>query len=103
VVKIVFSPLAKLDLKEIIDFIKRDSLHYAILESKKIQAAINGLMKHSLMGRVVPEIENNQYRELIFRNYRIIYRIVSEEQINILTIHHHSRSFANNPAFKSED
>ena len=102
-VKIVFSPLAKFDLKEIIDFIKRDSLRYAILESKKIQAAINGLMKHPLMGRVVPEIENSQYRELIFRNYRIIYRIVSEEQINIITIHHHARNLTNNPAFKSED
>jgi toxin ParE1/3/4 len=103
VVKIIFSPLARFDLKEIIEFIKRDSLRYAILESKKIQAAINGLTKHPLMGRIVPEIEDERYRELIFRNYRIIYRIVSEKQINILTIHHHSRSLSNNPAFKSED
>jgi toxin ParE1/3/4 len=75
VVKIIFSPLARFDLKEIIEFIKRDSLRYAILESKKIQAAINGLTKHPLMGRIVPEIEDERYRELIFRNYRIIYRI----------------------------
>ncbi|MCX5880864.1 MAG: type II toxin-antitoxin system RelE/ParE family toxin [Deltaproteobacteria bacterium] len=36
---------------------------------------------------MVPEIRNNQFRELIYGNYRVIYRIEAE-QISILTIRH---------------
>lgn len=39
------------------------------------------------MGRTVPEIRNNQFRELIYGNYRIVYRI-EKKQISILTIRH---------------
>ncbi|MEA3447449.1 MAG: type II toxin-antitoxin system RelE/ParE family toxin [Bacteroidota bacterium] len=40
---------------------------------------------------MVPEIGASNIRELIEGNYRIIYRIVKEDQINILTIHHAAR------------
>ena len=36
-VKIVFSKIARFDLKEIIDYIKRDSIKYAYLEKRKIE------------------------------------------------------------------
>jgi plasmid stabilization system protein ParE len=39
------------------------------------------------IGRVVPEINNRQFRELIYGNYRIIYR-VERDQVSILTIRH---------------
>jgi plasmid stabilization system protein ParE len=61
------------------------------------------LPKQPLSGRVVPELNNENLRELIFRNYRIIYEIIPDKQINILTIHHHARLVSNNPAFKDEE
>ena len=92
VVSIVFSKTARFDLKEIVDYIKRDSTKYALLEKKKIRDAIDKLRIQPLLGRVVPELNNEVFRELIFRNYRIIYEIVSrEEEINIVAIHHHAR------------
>jgi plasmid stabilization system protein ParE len=39
------------------------------------------------IGRIVPEIRNNQFRELIYGNYRIICRI-EQKRISILTIRH---------------
>lgn len=102
-VKIILSKTARLDLKEIVDYIKRDSIRYAILEKQKIQAAIDKLPTRPLSGRVVPELNNENLRELIFRNYRIIYETVSEKQINILSIHHHARLISNNSAFKDEE
>lgn len=102
-VKIVLSKTARFDLKEIVDYIKRDSLKYAILEKQKIQDAIDKLPSQPLSGRVVPELSNKNLRELLFRNYRIIYEVVSEKQINILSIHHHARLISNNPAFKDEE
>ena len=88
--KIILSKTAKFDLKEIFDYIKRDSIKYALLEKKKIQEAIDKIPKHPLLGRVVPEFGNENLRELIFRNYRIIYEIISESRIHVIAIHHHS-------------
>ncbi|PJA82046.1 MAG: plasmid stabilization protein, partial [Nitrospirae bacterium CG_4_9_14_3_um_filter_44_28] len=39
------------------------------------------------IGRILPEINDSQFRELIYGNYRIIYRIETK-QISILTIRH---------------
>jgi toxin ParE1/3/4 len=103
VVRIILSKIARLDLKEIVDYIKRDSIRYAELEKKKIIEAIDKIPNQPLSGRIVPELENENIRELIFRNYRIIYRIVSDKQINILTIHHHARLISNNPAFRDNE
>ena len=103
VAKIVFSKAARFDLKEIVDYIKRDSIKYAYLEKRKIEEAIEKLPKHPTLGRIVPELNNEDLRELIFRNYRIIYQPLSEGRISILSIHHHSRLIPNNPAFKDED
>jgi plasmid stabilization system protein ParE len=44
-----------------------------------------------VIGRIVPEIEIVEIRELIEGNYRIIYRIFSKESIEILTVHHSAR------------
>lgn len=42
-VRIVLSKIAKQDLKDIVNYIKRNSVHYAYLENKKIQEAIDQL------------------------------------------------------------
>jgi toxin ParE1/3/4 len=42
-------------------------------------------------GRVVPEFNNKQLRELIEGNYRIVYRFESNELIEIARIHHSAR------------
>ncbi len=44
------------------------------------------------MGRRVPEAEEENIREIIFQNYRIIYRLETE-QVLILTILHAARDF----------
>jgi toxin ParE1/3/4 len=102
-VQIVLSRIAKQDLKDIVDYIKRNSVHYAYLENKKIQEAIDQLSYQPLIGKVLPEQEDINLREMIFRNYRIIYQIEDNTKIQILTIHHHSRLLANNPAIKDEE
>jgi plasmid stabilization system protein ParE len=44
------------------------------------------------MGRVVPEIANPDIRELIFKKYRIVYRL-NENCIEILTVFEGHRLF----------
>ena len=42
------------------------------------------LRQHPKMGRMVPEFSNEKVRELLYRQYRIIYRLVSDERIDVL-------------------
>ena len=42
------------------------------------------------MGRVVPEVNNPSVREIIFQNYRIIYRNLIN-YVEIVTVFHGSR------------
>ncbi|MBE9586110.1 type II toxin-antitoxin system RelE/ParE family toxin [Mucilaginibacter sp. JRF] len=82
---------------------KKDSPYYAKNEVDDIRTAIRKLKLNSLLGKRFERSEDDTLRELIFKNYRIIYQIISPEQINILSIHHHARSITNNPAFKDDD
>lgn len=97
-VKIVWTEIALNDLKGIFDYISVNSRRYASLTASKIYNKIQLLLINPRMGRVVPELKNNQIRELIEGNYRIIYLLKSPERIDILRIHHSSRRL-NKPRF----
>ncbi|RYY36697.1 MAG: type II toxin-antitoxin system RelE/ParE family toxin [Sphingobacteriaceae bacterium] len=101
--RLIYSEFARRDLKEIYDFIRVDSLMYAKREISLIKEAIKKLKLTPELGKPFEDAEDNFTRELIYRNYRIIYDIVSDKQIRILTIHHHARSLSSNPAFNDED
>jgi addiction module RelE/StbE family toxin len=79
------------DLHNIADFISKDSMRYAKLQVVRLKNKTQLLKSHIRIGRIVPEINIENIRELIEGNYRIIYKIVSEEQIDILTVHHSAR------------
>jgi len=102
-VKIILSKVAKSDLREIYNYIKRDSIKYALLERNKIQSAIDKLRHQPFLGKKSTELKGDLLYELVFQNYKIIYEVMSDTEISILTIHHHARSITNNPAFTDED
>lgn len=82
---------AKDDLKSIADYITRDSKLYAKLQVVRIRNRTRILKSQIRIGKIVPEIDKKNIRELIEGRYRIIYKIVSKNRIDILTIHHSSR------------
>jgi toxin ParE1/3/4 len=84
---IVWSPLAVDRASEIAGYIAQDKPSAAEKWVKTIFSKVEQLKSCPEIGRMVPEIENNQFRELVFGNYRIIYRIEAK-QISILTIRH---------------
>jgi len=45
------------------------------------------LENQPILGRVVPEAERPDVRELFYQKYRLIYRVVSEAEILMLTLH----------------
>ncbi len=88
--KIIWSELALDDLKNIHDYISKDSMIYANRVIEKIIHRIDQLENFTKSGRVVPELNNNSIRELIQNNYRIIYKVTTQE-IFIVSIHHASK------------
>ncbi len=78
------------DVQAIRQFIAQDSPHYAKLVSQKIVAAVERLPILPKSGRIVPEFQEPNVREIIHEPYRIVYRLV-ENEIHILTIHHSAR------------
>jgi len=90
-VQIKWTYQAKDDLKAIAEYIKLDSVRYAKLQVIRIKSRTHILKSHLQAGRVVPEIESEQIRELIEGNNRIIYKVISKAQVDILTIHHSAR------------
>ena len=73
--KIKWTNEALLRLFEIEDFISQDSLERAAEFVDQIIEHTESLSEKPLRGRTVPEISNPDIRELIFRKYRIVYRI----------------------------
>ena len=84
---IVWSPLAIDRASEIAGYIAQDKPSAAEKWIKKVFSKVEQLKTSPEIGRIVPEISNNQFREIIYGNYRIIYRIEAR-QISILTIRH---------------
>ena len=87
-VRINWTSQAKKDLKSISEYISSNSVRYAKLQVVKIRTRTKILKSHIRSGKIVAETNDQDIRELIEGNYRIIYKIVSEKQIDILTIYH---------------
>ena len=79
------------DLAAIRSFIEQDSPHYASVVVTRLIRAVDRLKDFPQSGRVVPEFEHNAVREVVERPYRIIYRLLREDEIHVLTIHHGAR------------
>ncbi len=74
------------NLVDIEEFIARDSVERAVrFVDDLIDHAEAILADNPRSGRTVPEIGNPDIRELIYRGYRIVYRL-NGEQIEILTV-----------------
>ena len=85
--KIIWSPLAVDRASEIAEYIAQDKPSAAERWINKVFTKVDQLKSSPQVGRIVPEISDDQFRELIYGNYRIIYRI-EVKQISILTIRH---------------
>lgn len=90
-VKLIWTDQAINDLGDIGDYIAENSERFAKLTIKKLFERADILKNFPQSGRVVPEKNDDNVRELIEGNYRIIYEVVSTDQINILTVYHSAR------------
>ena len=92
--KIKWLDKANIDLIEIYDYISKDSLYYARKTVTEILNKVDYLYMFPYMGRRAQEYLDEEYRELIYKSYKIIYEIDSST-IYIHRIWHSARLINN--------
>ena len=91
-VKIIWTQRSLRDLKSIAEYISQDSIKYASLTIERLINVISYLETNPRIGRIGPEMrKHDKIREIIYGNYRIIYKITSTQSVHILTVHHSSK------------
>lgn len=93
---VIWSEPAKSDLRHIFEYIAHDSRHYARKVTQEIVDKTAVLQELPRIGRAVPEVGNDNVRELSIYTYRIIYEI-NGPSVYILAVAHKRREL------KSED
>ena len=90
--KLIWSPSAKLDVKDITAFIAEDSISAAERFVRSLFQAVERLADFAESGRMVPEFSDPAIREVIRRPCRIVYRVDSTKHIiEIARVWHSAR------------
>jgi len=93
--KIFWTHNATIDLEEIIEYIFQDRQTVAIKIYNDIKHNCKKLKTQPKRNRIVPELQNigiNNYREIIYKTYRIIYKL-DEKEIYIIAVVDSRRDF----------
>jgi addiction module RelE/StbE family toxin len=92
-VAVTWTTEAQDDLEATLRYIARDSPRAADLLRERVDRAVNRIVAFPLAGRVVPEWDQPDVREVFVGPYRLIYR-VSESEIEVLLFIHGARLIA---------
>ena len=91
-IDLLWSPQSFQDLDGIRAYIGEDSPAYAELTVQRIVAAVERLRLFPDSGRMVPERQEPDLREVIVGNFRVVYRRRGES-VEIATVFRGSRQF----------
>jgi len=92
VIELLWSPRSVADLEEIRAFIEVDSSAWADLTVRRLVAAVERLRAFPDSGRMVPERQRPDLREVVSGKYRIVYRR-KPDLVEIVTVFRGSREF----------
>jgi plasmid stabilization system protein ParE len=90
VTRVVWTRQAAEDVEAIKAYVARDSERYASLLGERLVAAVGRLELFPHSGRVVPEVGDESLREVLYGNYRLVYRLHAES-VEVITVYHAAR------------
>ncbi len=100
--RLIWSETALRDLEQLASYIAADSPHWAEATLARIIATAEKATAFPASGRVVPEYDDPDVREVLWRHYRIIYAIGAGELV-VLTVIHGARRLPEAPPRAPED
>jgi toxin ParE1/3/4 len=83
--KLLWTKEALLRLQEIEEYISKDNPIAAIEFVDKLISVTESVIHNTEIGRIVPELSIENIREILHKNYRIVY-LVKKNSIDILTV-----------------
>jgi addiction module RelE/StbE family toxin len=90
--KVILTRLAEQDLQEIFEYISRNNPAAAERATREIVARIERIANFPRSGRIIPELNRENLREIRYKSYRVAYRIVdSAHLIEVARIWHSAR------------
>jgi addiction module RelE/StbE family toxin len=98
--KVFWTKSALRRLQEIEEYISRDNPTAAISFTDKLVSLSETLTNNPRKGRIVPELSLDKIRELIYKNYRIVY-LIKKNSIDILTVFEGHRLLKNEEVQKA--
>jgi plasmid stabilization system protein ParE len=73
--QVALSPSARRDLRDVVRYISLDSPERAVTFGLFLVSHTKRLAEFPELGRVVPEFDIPNLREIVVRSYRVIYRV----------------------------
>lgn len=98
---IIWTDVAQSNLIEIRAFVAMSSVIQADLLIDALFTKAQMLERYPEIGKIIRELPNENYREILFKRYRIIYKI-QKDIVLIMSVWHSSRLLSNNPLFEND-
>ena len=92
--QVIWTTRATNELANTATYLEDYSVTYATSFVRKVYDRVGQLATFPEMGRVIPEINRDTYRELLEGNYRIMYELL-DDIVLIQQIVHQARNFEN--------
>jgi len=100
--KIFWTKEASLCLQEIEKYISIDNPVVAIEFVEKLISLAETIIDNPERGRIVPELSLENIRELLHKNYRIVY-LIKKNSVDILTVFEGHQLLKKEEIFKSKN
>ena len=81
---------AELELYEIGDYIAADNGEAAVAWIERLRERADAVARMPRSGRIVPELELEDVREVLVGNYRLVYRVI-QDGIEVMSVFEGSR------------
>jgi toxin ParE1/3/4 len=91
--EVIWTMRAVEQVEQIGSFIEKDSPFQARRVVQLIIKETRKLTEHPRIGKIIPEVEEDRYRELRVFSYRILYKILNENRIAVIGVVHGQRLF----------
>ena len=85
--KLIWTDPAVNDLQAMSDYISKDSEYFASIFIGELIQSVEKLIEFPEIGRMVPEYQRKDIRELIVQSYRIIYQIEDKRILILIVVH----------------
>jgi addiction module RelE/StbE family toxin len=91
--EVIWTIKAVEQVEQIGSFIEKDSPFQARRVVQLIMKETRKLKAHTRIGKMIPEVQEDRYRELRVFSYRVLYKIIDENRIAIVGVVHGRQLF----------